>query len=152
MDATFLEHLKQIVGAAYVGSRHCDTEVYSYDASLAVGSPDVVVLPADTEQTAAVVRVAADARMPCVARGFGTNLSGGSIARRGGVVIELSRLNRILAIRPQGRYAVVQPGVTNLELQNALAPLGFYSRPIRRVRRWLRSAGTRRRIPAAPIA
>ena len=87
------------------------------------------MIPADTQQTAAVVRAAARAGVPYVPRGFGTNLSGGSVAPRGGLVIGLARLDRILAVKPQGRYAVVQPGVTNLELQNALAPLGFFYAP-----------------------
>ncbi len=129
MDPALLRRLKQIVGADRVAARRHEAEVYSYDASLAVGVPDAAVFPADTEQTAAVIRAAAEAGVPCVPRGFGTNLSGGSVAPKGGLVIGLSRLGRILAIRPEGRYAVVQPGVTNLELQNALAPLGFYFAP-----------------------
>ena len=129
IDPSLIDRLKHIVGADRVAARRHEAEVYSYDASLAVGVPDAAVFPADTEQTAALVRAAAGAGVPCVPRGFGTNLSGGSVAPKGGLVIELSRLNRILAIRPEGRYAVVQPGVTNLELQNALAPAGFYFAP-----------------------
>ncbi len=124
-----LKRLSQIVGAEYVSAGRTDAEVYGYDASLATGAPDAVVLPADTQQTAAVVCAASEARVAYVPRGFGTNLSGGSVACRGGLVIGLSRLSRILALKPEGRYAVVQPGVTNLELQNALAPLGFLYAP-----------------------
>ena len=129
IDPTLLVRLSRIVGADRVAADRHQAEVYSYDASLAVGAPDAVVLPADTHETAAVVRLAAEAGIPFVPRGFGTNLSGGSVAPRGGLVIELARLNRILEIRPEGRYAVAQAGVTNLELQNALAPLGFYFAP-----------------------
>jgi len=64
-----------------------------------------------------------------VPRGFGTNLSGGSIAPENGLIICLSRLNRILSIRTDRRCAQVQTGVTNLELQNALAPLRFFYAP-----------------------
>ena len=84
MDPTLLRRLKQIVGADRVAARRHEAEVYSYDASLAVGAPDAAVFPADTEQTAAVIRVAAEAGIPCVPRGFGTNLSGGSVAPQGG--------------------------------------------------------------------
>ncbi len=129
IDTELLHELKRIVGAGRVSTGRAGAEVYSYDASLAVGLPDVAVLPGDTEEIAAVVRAATRARVPYVPRGFGTNLSGGSIAAGGGLVIELSRLNRILDIRPEGRYAVVQSGVTNLELQNALAPLGMFYAP-----------------------
>ncbi len=128
LDTRIVLELRQLVGDEHVGTRPQDLEVYSYDASLAVSAPEAVVLPGDTQETAAVVRVATQAGVPYVPRGFGTNLSGGSVAA-GGLVIGLARLNRILAIRPEGRYAVVQPGVTNLELQNALAPLGFYYAP-----------------------
>ncbi len=124
-----LHEIERIVGREYVSAGRLDTEVYSYDASLALGTPDAVVLPGDTEATAAVMRAAARAGLACIPRGFGTNLSGGSVAPQGGLIVELSRLDRILEINPQGRYAVVQPGVTNLELQNALAPLGFYYAP-----------------------
>jgi glycolate oxidase subunit GlcD len=106
-----------------------DTEVYSYDGSLAIAAPEAIVFPADTAQTAAVMRSAHSAGVPVVPRGFGTNLSGGTIAPQGGVVLALTRLNRILAIKPAGRYAVVQTGVTNLELQQALAPHGFLFAP-----------------------
>jgi glycolate oxidase subunit GlcD len=124
-----LERLSRIVGAEYVSAGRADAEVYGYDASLATGTPDAVVLPADTAQTADVVRAATEAGVAYVPRGFGTNLSGGSVACRGGLVIGLSRLGRILDLKPQARYAVVQPGVTNLELQDSLGPLGFFYAP-----------------------
>ena len=129
IDLSLLRQLKRIVGAAHVSISRADAEVYSYDASLAIGVPEAAILPADTDQTAAVVRAATEARIPYVPRGFGTNLSGGSVAPKGGLVINLARLNRILDIKPEGRYAVVQPGVTNLELQNALTPLRFFYAP-----------------------
>jgi glycolate oxidase subunit GlcD len=129
IETDLLDQLRFIVGAGHVHTGRADAEVYSYDGSLAVAAPDAVVLPADTDQTAAVVRAAVGAGVPFVPRGFGTNLSGGSLAAEGGLVIALTRMNRILEIEPAGRYAVVQPGVTNLELQNALAPLGFFYAP-----------------------
>ncbi|NQU21714.1 MAG: FAD-binding protein [Candidatus Nealsonbacteria bacterium] len=129
IDPSLLRRLQRIVGPENVSAGRANAEVYSYDASLAVGPPDAIVLPGDTQQTADVLRAAGEARVPCVARGFGTNLSGGSVAADGGLIVELSRLNRILEVRPEGRYAVVQPGVTNLELQNALAPKGTFYAP-----------------------
>ena len=129
IETDLVEQLCAIVGAGYVTTGRADVEVYSYDGSLAVAAPDAVVLPADTDQTAAVARAALQAGVPFVPRGFGTNLSGGSVAADGGLIVGLTRLNKILSIEPAGRYAVVQPGVTNLELQNALAPLGFFYAP-----------------------
>ncbi len=126
---TLLADLRRIVGRTNVHAGPTDAEVYSYDASLAIGIPDAIAFPASTEEVAAVVRAAAVACVPVIPRGFGTNLSGGSIAPRGGVVVGLTRMNRILSLEPERRLAVAQPGVTNLELQNALAPLGFFFAP-----------------------
>ncbi|MEJ5358384.1 MAG: FAD-linked oxidase C-terminal domain-containing protein [Desulfobacterales bacterium] len=124
-----LRELRRIVGEAFVTESAASSELYAYDGSLARGAPGAVVFPADARQTAAVVRAAARAGVPFVPRGFGTNLSGGTVLPQGGLVVCLARLNRILALSIPNRSAVVQPGVTNLELQQALAPLGFFYAP-----------------------
>jgi glycolate oxidase subunit GlcD len=129
LSAEIIHQLRKIVGASQVSVARTDAELYSYDASLVKARPGVVVFPADTSEAARVVRTLSAAGIPLVPRGFGTNLSGGTISASGGAVICLSRLNRILGIYPQRRCAVVQPGVTNLELQQALAPLGFFYAP-----------------------
>ncbi|MBT8372385.1 MAG: FAD-binding protein, partial [Deltaproteobacteria bacterium] len=125
----FIRELEQIVGKEHVSVSPANAELYSYDASLARGKPGVVVFPADGNQVARVVGIAHRAGIPFVPRGFGTNLSGGTIVTVAGLVLCLSRLNRILGIYPQSRYAVVQPGVTNLELQDELATIGFFYAP-----------------------
>jgi glycolate oxidase subunit GlcD len=126
---TFIRELEEIVGKENVSVSRANAELYSYDASLARGKPGVVVFPADGDEVARVVRVAHRSGVPFVPRGFGTNLSGGTIVTVEGLVVCLSRLNRILGMYPESRYAVVQPGVTNLELQDALATLGFFYAP-----------------------
>ena len=125
----FIGELRNIVGESQVSVNRAGTELYSYDASLARGQPGVVVFPADTREASLSVRAAQRAGISFVPRGFGTNLSGGTVLPSGGLVICLSRFNRILGIYPQSRHAIVQPGVTNLELQNALAPLDFFYAP-----------------------
>jgi glycolate oxidase subunit GlcD len=124
-----IDDLRRVVGDAQVSVSRVGAELYSYDASLAKGRPGVVVFPGNTDEAARIVKIARRAEIPFVPRGFGTNLSGGTVLVSGGVVICLSRLNRIVDISPQRRCAVLQPGVTNLELQNALAPLGFFYAP-----------------------
>ncbi len=121
--------LRRIVGERHVSESRTASELYSYDGSLAKGAPGAVVFPSDARETALAVAAAARAGVACVPRGFGTNLSGGTVLASGGLTICLARLNRILGIHPERRTAVVQPGVTNLELQNALAPLGFFYAP-----------------------
>jgi glycolate oxidase subunit GlcD len=129
LNNELIASLRRVVGDAQVSVSRAETELYSYDASLARGQPGVVVFPADAGEASRVVKIARRAGVPFVPRGFGTNLSGGTVLVAGGVVICLSRLNRIIDISPKRRCAVVQPGVTNLELQNALAPLGFFYAP-----------------------
>ena len=129
IDTQLLQQLRQIAGPEHVFTGPLDVEVYSYDASLAAGTPDAVVLPGDAAETSAVTKEAARAGVPVTPRGFGTNLSGGSIAPQGGVVLCFARMDRILSIDPDRRCATVQPGVTNFELQEALAPLGYYYAP-----------------------
>jgi glycolate oxidase subunit GlcD len=126
---SFIREMEEIVGKENVSVSRANAELYSYDASLARGKPGVVVFPADSQEVARVVRAAHQSGIPLVPRGFGTNLSGGTIVTVEGLVLCMSRLNRILGMYPESRYAVVQPGVTNLELQDALATLGFFYAP-----------------------
>ena len=129
IDSELLRDLQRIVGAENISTSRVDAEVYAYDASTVVAAPDAVVFPADTGETAEVVRLATAAGIPCIARGFGTNLSGGSVATHQGLIIGLTRMNRVVRIDLDNRYAVVEAGATNFELQNALAPLGFIYAP-----------------------
>jgi len=92
-------------------------------------TPGVVVLPGSAEQVQAVVRACHRGRVPFVARGSGTGLSGGALPSEDGVLIVLTRMNRILQVDAENRVAVVEPGVTNLAVSEAAAPLGYYYAP-----------------------
>lgn len=124
-----LRKLSQIVGGEGLLSRSADLQVYEYDASLEKGRPDAVVFPTSREQVIGLVRLAHQEKIPFVARGSGTNLSGGSIPPDGGLVIEFSRMNKILEIDLKNLRATVEPGLYNIELSNALAPYGYYYAP-----------------------
>lgn len=126
---SFVKKMEEIVGKEYVRTSEADMELYSYDASLVGGKPGLVVFPGSTEEVSRVMREAYEAGIPNVGRGFATNLSGGTIIRFEGLVIVLSRFNQILEINPESKYAVVQTGVTNLEIQEAVAPLGMFYAP-----------------------
>src|SRR6187397_2080391 len=91
--------------------------------------PSLVVLPETTEQVQAVVRACQAAGVPYVARGAGTGLSGGALPVADGVVIGLQRLRTILAVDVENERVTVQPGVTNLAVSAAVAPLGYYYAP-----------------------
>jgi glycolate oxidase len=91
--------------------------------------PSLVLLPETTEQVQAVVRTCHAARVPFVARGAGTGLSGGALPVADGVVVSLSRMNRILEVDLAAARIVVQPGVTNLQVTEAVAAEGWYYAP-----------------------
>ena len=92
-------------------------------------TPALVVLPETTEQVAAVVRVCARERIPFVARGAGTGLSGGSLPVADGVVIGLARMRKVLDVDVANQRAVVQPGVTNAGISAAVAQHNLYFAP-----------------------
>lgn len=102
---------------------------YGYDNSRRQALPDAVALPTGAEQVQALVRACRAHRVPIVARGRGTNTTGASVPVDGGVVVSFERMQRILAIRPGDRCAVVEPGVLNGDLQRALAPHGLFWPP-----------------------
>ncbi len=91
--------------------------------------PSLVVLPETTEQVQTVVRACQAAAVPFVARGAGTGLSGGALPVADGVVIALTRMNRVLDVDLEGARIVVQPGVTNLQVTEAVIGDGFYYAP-----------------------
>ncbi|WP_177227364.1 FAD-linked oxidase C-terminal domain-containing protein [Nonomuraea pusilla] len=92
-------------------------------------TPGVVVLPESAEQIAGVVRLCNETGVPFVARGSGTGLSGGALPREDGVLIVTSKMRRILEIDLPNRRAVVEPGVTNLAITEAVRDQGFYYAP-----------------------
>lgn len=102
---------------------------YAYDNSRRHGMPDAVALPRTREQVQAIVRACRAHRVPVIARGRGTNTTGAAVPVQGGVVVSFERMDRILAILPGDRCAVVEPGVLNGDLQAALAPHGLFWPP-----------------------
>ena len=124
-----LKKLQEIVGDPNVLWKDVDLAVFEYDAGLDKEIPGFVVFTRTAEEVAQVVKFLHREGISFVARGSGTNLSGGTIPLNRGVVIELSRINRILEIDLPNERAMIEPGVYNLALQNTLAPLGYYYAP-----------------------
>ena len=124
-----VKRLKKIVGADSVLEREEDLMLYEYDGGFSRGTPRAVVFPRTTGQVSQIMRLAGESGVPIVPRGAGTGLSGGSIARSGGIVLGFSRMNRILQIDLENQRAVVEPGVVNLDLSNAVARDGYYFAP-----------------------
>jgi glycolate oxidase subunit GlcD len=124
-----IDALRQIVGAHYVLVEKEDVIVYEQDGSIFQVMPEIVVLPGDVEEVAAVVRAAEKANVPIVPRGSGTGLAGGAVPAEGGIILALTRLNRILKIDLDNALAIVEPGVINIEVTKAVAKDGFFYAP-----------------------
>jgi glycolate oxidase len=106
-----------------------DLKLYEYDGGVDKALPEVVVFPRSTADVVAAVKIARQNNLAIVGRGAGTGLSGGSIARGGGMVIAFARMNRILEIDIPNQRAIVQPGVVNLDISLAAGPFGYFFAP-----------------------
>jgi glycolate oxidase len=103
--------------------------LYEYDGGVDKSRPDLVVFPQSTADVVAIVKLAAEYNLPIVGRGAGTGLSGGAIARAGGIVISFARMNQILEIDLPNERAVLQPGVVNLDITLAVDADGYFYAP-----------------------
>jgi glycolate oxidase len=130
MDNRFLAELSYLVGDDGLLRDPADLLTYESDALVHLrATPGAVVLPTSAAQVQAVVRLCHRQGVPFVARGHGTGLSGGALPTPGGVLIGLSRLNRILEVDIPNLRVSVEPGVTNLEITRRVAPQGCYYAP-----------------------
>jgi glycolate oxidase len=130
MPSFFLDELKHIVGHDGVLFKHEDLLVYESDGqTLFHHFPDVVVFPSSPEEVSAIVKLCCQRRVPFLARGSGTSLSGGAVAARGGVIIALSRMNRILDVDIDNELVVVEPGVITDWVSEAVSEAGRYFAP-----------------------
>jgi glycolate oxidase len=129
IEHDLLRGLERLLGRERVLSSREDLLLYEYDGSVEEARPQCVVFPRSTDEVLGIVRLANQFKTPMVGRGAGTGLSGGALAREGGVMIVFSQMNRVLEIDYENRRAVVQPGVVNLELSRAVAHAGLHFAP-----------------------
>jgi D-lactate dehydrogenase len=129
LPTTFVEQLAAALGPGglLVDAAECWT--YGYDNSRRHAPPPAVVRPRDEAEVAAVLRLCVAERIALVPRGSGTGTAGAAVPLAGAIVLSTERLDRIVAIDPDNRVAVVQPGVTNHALQEAAAAVGFFWPP-----------------------
>jgi glycolate oxidase len=124
-----LRELREAVGDAHVLSEPGDLLAYEYDASNITAVPDLAVLPGSAQEVARVLRIAARHGIPAVPRGAGTGVAGGALPIVGGVVVVMTRMNRILEVDLENRVVVVEPGVTNVDISRAVAGEGYFYAP-----------------------
>ena len=123
------QELEAIVGPGNVRTDEAEILMYSYDAGMARARPEAVIIFNSTAEVAPVVTVLHREGIPFLPRLAGTNLSGGTIPLKGGAILNLARLKKIRQIDTAARFALVEPGVVNMDLQKALEPLGFFYAP-----------------------
>jgi glycolate oxidase len=130
-NAAVLDALKAAVPGLKVSTDPADLESHRRDETAYMEPPPplAVAFPASTAEVAALVRIAAAHRVPIVPRGAGTSLSGGSLAAEGAITVSLMKMNRILEIDEENRVAVVQPGVINKALKDAVQARGLWYAP-----------------------
>lgn len=122
--------LRRIVPRQSVISDETGRRVYESDGYTAYGDlPLLVVLPETIDQVSQILAYCYDRDIKIVPRGAGTSLSGGAMPLQDGIVLGMAKFNKILAIDEDNRLAVVQPGVTNLGISQAVAHLGLYYAP-----------------------
>jgi glycolate oxidase len=124
------KRLEEVVGRDHVRTDEGALVTFSTDATpLERGQPDAVAFPASAEEVAGVLRVASELVVPVVPRGSGTNLSAGTVPHLGGIVLVLTRMNRIKEVSDADLVAVCEPGVRTIELAQAAAAKGLLYPP-----------------------
>src|SRR6266851_3334666 len=130
MEARFLAELRAIVGDRGLISSPEELHTYECDGltNLRV-LPRAVLLPTSTDQVQAIVRICHRERIPFVARGSGTGLSGGALPVENGIVISLARMNRILEVDLPNARVIAEPGVINLDVTGRVQPQEYFYAP-----------------------
>jgi glycolate oxidase len=130
IDAGLIDRLRRIVGKENVLTSPEEMVAYSYDATnMWSHRPDVVVLPSSADHVSAILKLASAEKIPVTPRGGGTNVSGGSVPIRGGIVLCTTRMDRIIGINKTNLNATVEPGVVLQDFQAALAKEGLFFPP-----------------------
>jgi len=129
MNEAIKNRIIEIVGDGNFTDSLIDMIAYSYDASDHNHRPDMAIWPMSAQQISEILKIANSERIPVIPRGAGTGLAGGAVPIKGGLVLDLCRMNRIIDIRIQDRAVILQPGVVYADLQKALDPHGFFFPP-----------------------
>ena len=129
MDAQILDQFRTIVGRGLITE---PSQLHTYECDGLTNfrvMPQAVLLPVSTEDVQAIVRICHREKIPFVARGSGTGLSGGALPVEKGILISLARMNRILEVDLPNARVVVEPGVINADVTQRVAPYGYFYAP-----------------------
>lgn len=129
MNAAFIQAVKKRLPSDSILTAPADCAAYAYDNSRRHAMPDMVVFPRQETDVVELIKLCRHYNIPVTSRGRGTGTTGASVPISNGLVISFERMNRILSINPDDRYIVVEPGVTNEQVQQAAAEHGFFWAP-----------------------
>ncbi|MCL4424622.1 MAG: FAD-binding protein [Firmicutes bacterium] len=133
LTAEIIKHLESILGPDRVMSQAVDRLVYAFDSSFEASlnrfEPDVVVRPGRAEEVSDILKLAWEHGIPVTPRGAGTGQNGGAVAVQGGILLDLSGMNRILAYDLDNLQVLIEPGIVHAALNQALKPYGFFFPP-----------------------
>jgi len=126
MKQEIVGEIEGIVGREGYSTETADLYVYGFDASIHHMTPDIVVRPTTAEQVSAIVKLANKTLTPIVPRGAGTAMCGHTVPLKGGIILDLTAMNKIKEIRVEDLYCVVEPGVIYDHLNGELSKRGFW--------------------------
>ncbi|MBI4596686.1 MAG: FAD-binding protein [Candidatus Tectomicrobia bacterium] len=129
LSSDIITNLKSIVGTANFSDSQVDKICYSYDATTRKFQPDAVIQPENALQISEILKLANIHEFPVIPRGAGSGFSGGSLAVEGGIVLDMTRMNRIISINKQDLLAIVEPGVVTGDFQKQVEALGLFYPP-----------------------
>ena len=129
LDKSIIEKLQQISGNDQVLTAKADLICYSYDATQKQYLPDVVVHPASVDEISQVMKLACEHKIPVFPRGAGTGFTGGSVPVSGGIVLGLTRLDKILEVDEENLVATIEPGVVTADFQKTVEKVGLFYPP-----------------------
>src|SRR5512136_2236269 len=129
LDKGLVNQIKAICGEENTLTSREDLICYGYDATNLEGPAELVVFPGTAQEVSQILQLANQHHFPVVPRGMGTGFTGGSVPIQGGVVLVLTRLNRIIEIDSKNLIAVVEPGVITGDFQKQVEALGFFYPP-----------------------
>jgi glycolate oxidase len=129
MEAEVLDRIATIVGKENMSTRIADLYTYGFDASIHHNSPDVVVRPSSAKEISEIVKIAYEKEIPVMPRGAGTGLCGSAVPLKGGILLDMARMNNIKDIRVEDLNCAVEAGVVYDQLNKALSNKGFFFPP-----------------------
>ena len=131
MEQRIIDEIEKVVGKDGYSTSVADLYTYGFDASIFHKTPDIVVQPRTTEQVSEIMKIACRERIPVVPRGAGTGLCGSAVPIKGGIIMAMQRMNKVVKLSIADLWVDVEAGMNYNDLNDYLAKYGFFFPPMR---------------------